>query len=120
MVTSIWCAVAVSFESFEAARIVNGIFSQVAQAGGLMWIKDLFFFHEHPRKINIWSGGVILSPYLGPLTAAFIIWHTTWRWAYGIYAILNGVGLLLSWPSPTKRSTTEAFLKVSNRHGDRA
>lgn len=94
-VTSIWCAVAVTFDSFEAARIVNGFFAIVAQAGGLMWIKDLFFFHEHPRKINIWAGGVIVSPYLGPLTAAFVTWHTTWRWAYGIYAILNGVGLLL-------------------------
>jgi len=60
-----------------------------------MWIKDIFFFHEHPRKINIWSGGVILSPYLGPFTAAFIIWHLSWRWAYWIYAILNGIGLLL-------------------------
>ncbi|KAF2721797.1 MFS general substrate transporter [Polychaeton citri CBS 116435] len=94
-VTSIWCAVAVSFESFLAARIVNGFFAIVAQAGGLMWIKDIFFFHEHPRKINIWSGGVILSPYLGPLTAAFITWRTTWRWAYWVYTMLNGVGIIL-------------------------
>lgn len=30
--TSIWCAVALSFESFEAARIVNGFFATVAQS----------------------------------------------------------------------------------------
>ncbi|KAF2163170.1 hypothetical protein M409DRAFT_57831 [Zasmidium cellare ATCC 36951] len=91
--TGIWCAAAKSFNSFLAARIVNGFFAIAAQAGGLMWINDIFFFHERPRKINIWSGGVILSPYLGPFTAAFVIWKLSWRWAYWIYSILNGVGL---------------------------
>lgn len=44
--TAIWCAAARSFESFMAARILNGFFSTVAQGGGLMFINDLFFFHE--------------------------------------------------------------------------
>jgi hypothetical protein len=38
-----------------AARILNGFFSTVSQAGGLMFIKDIFFFHEQARKINIWA-----------------------------------------------------------------
>lgn len=61
--TSIWCAVATSFESFMTARILVGFFSTVAQSvsftlhmleqklmeqGGLMFIKDMFFLHEHP------------------------------------------------------------------------
>ena len=46
--TAIWCAAATSFESFMAARILNGFFSTVAQGGGLMFVKDIFFFHEHP------------------------------------------------------------------------
>ncbi|KAK5120793.1 hypothetical protein LTR85_005859 [Meristemomyces frigidus] len=95
LATGIWCGAAVSFESFEAARIVNGFFAIVAQAGGLMWIKDLYFLHENPRKINIWSGAIILSPYLGPFTAAFVIWKLSWRWCFWIYTILNAVGLVL-------------------------
>lgn len=43
--TAIWCAAAVTFESFMAARILNGFFSTVAQGGGLMFIYDMFFFH---------------------------------------------------------------------------
>ena len=43
-----------------------------------MYIQDLFFFHEHPRKINIWSGAIIVSPYLGPLIAAFMISTMPW------------------------------------------
>ena len=46
LVTAIWCAAAQSFESFMAARILSGFFSTVAQGGGLMFINDLFFFHE--------------------------------------------------------------------------
>ena len=59
--TAAWCAAATSFESFMAARILNGFFSTVAQGGGLMFINDMFFFHERARKINIWSGFIILS-----------------------------------------------------------
>lgn len=44
--TAAWCAGATKFESFMAARILNGFFSTVAQGGGLMFIQDLFFFHE--------------------------------------------------------------------------
>ena len=53
--TAAWCAGAKTFESFMAARILNGFFSTVAQVGGLMYIQDMFFFHERTRKINIWA-----------------------------------------------------------------
>lgn len=44
--TAAWCAGAVTFNSFMAARILNGFFSTAAQGGGLMFINDMFFFHE--------------------------------------------------------------------------
>lgn len=53
--TAAWCAGAVTFKSFMAARILNGFFSTVTQAGGMMFIQDMFFFHERARKINIWA-----------------------------------------------------------------
>ncbi|KAM5452121.1 hypothetical protein MaudCBS49596_003474 [Microsporum audouinii] len=89
--TAIWCTAAQSFESFMAARILNGFFSTVAQGGGLMFINDIFFFHEHARKINIWSSFIIVSPYLGPLLTAFIINTQIWQWAFGVYSIETGL-----------------------------
>jgi len=53
--TAAWCAGATNLDSFTAARVLNGFFSTVSQAGGLMFIQDIFFFHERARKINIWS-----------------------------------------------------------------
>ena len=51
---------------------------------GLMMIQDIFFFHEHPRKINMWSGAIIVSPYIGPLITAFIINKKPWPDAYWV------------------------------------
>lgn len=51
LVMALWtaacCAGATTFNTFMAARILNGFFSTVTQGGGMMFIKDLFFFHEH-------------------------------------------------------------------------
>ncbi|MCJ1302503.1 hypothetical protein MMC08_005306 [Hypocenomyce scalaris] len=92
--TAIWCTAATTFHSFMAARILNGFFSTVAQGGGLMFIKDLFYLHEHARKINIWAAFVVLSPYFGPLFTAFIISTQKWQWAFGLYSIETGLCLI--------------------------
>ncbi|KAI4181169.1 MAG: hypothetical protein L6R41_006783 [Letrouitia leprolyta] len=91
--TAIWCAAATSFESFFAARVLNGLFATVAQGGGLMLIKDMFFLHEHARKINVWSAFITVSPYLGPLLAAFMITKLSWHWPFWIYTIETGLCL---------------------------
>lgn len=92
--TSVWCAAAGSFHQFMAARILNGLFAAVNTGIGLMFIKDIFYFHEHARKINIWAAFMVTSPYFGPLFAAFIITTQKWQWAYGIYAIATGLGFI--------------------------
>lgn len=74
-----------------AFRILNGFFSTVAQGGGAMFIKDLFFIHERARKLNIWASFVILSPYFGPLITAFITSTQKWQWAFGVYTIMTGL-----------------------------
>ncbi|PNS20561.1 hypothetical protein CAC42_6011 [Sphaceloma murrayae] len=93
--TAAWCAAATTFESFMAARILNGFFSTVAQGGGLMFIYDMFFFHERARKINIWSAFIILSPYVGPLFAAFIINTQPWPIAFWVYFTESALALIL-------------------------
>ena len=93
--TCAWSAAATSFASYLAARIVNGLVCSVGQGGALMWIKDLFFFHEHPRAINYVEFSIITSPYLGPLLTAFIVNDVSWRWAFWLCTILAGVSLLL-------------------------
>ncbi|KAI9713804.1 MAG: hypothetical protein M1820_000534 [Bogoriella megaspora] len=94
--TTAWSAAATSFISFFTARVFSAFFVSAAQGGCLLWIKDLFFFHEHPRVINAIEFPIILSPYLGPLITAFVTYGTNdWRWSFWICVILWGIGLLL-------------------------
>ena len=60
-----------------------------------MYIQDIFYFHEHPRKINIWSGAIIVSPYIGPLIAAFIINKLPWPNVFWVNTGLTALCWLL-------------------------
>ncbi|KAK3386844.1 major facilitator superfamily domain-containing protein [Podospora didyma] len=93
--TAGWCAGATTFDSFMGARILNGFFSTVTQAGGLMFIQDMFFFHERARKINIWASFVVMSPYVGPLLAAFITETKPWPVPFWVYFAMSVLGLVL-------------------------
>ncbi|MCJ1386352.1 hypothetical protein MMC17_009478 [Xylographa soralifera] len=88
-----FCAGAANFTQYQAARVLNGFFSTVAQGGGLVFINDIFFVHEHARKINVWSFFIILSPYLGPMFTGFIIAASTWQWAFALYVLMTGLCL---------------------------
>ncbi|KAK0705720.1 major facilitator superfamily domain-containing protein [Lasiosphaeris hirsuta] len=101
--TAAWCAGATSLDSFTAARILNGFVSTVAQAGGLMFIQDTFFFHERARKINIWSSFIIMSPYIGPLLGAFITETKPWPVPFWVYFAMNvlSLGLVIAFLQET-------------------
>ncbi|KAF2264001.1 MFS general substrate transporter [Lojkania enalia] len=89
-----WCAAPGSYVQYETARIINGFFATVAQGSGMIFINDMFFVHEHARKINVWSFFIIFSPYLGPLIAAFIINKYEWNWAFWLSTLIHGLCLI--------------------------
>ena len=86
---------ATSYNSFLGARVVNGLFTGAGQAQALLWIKDMYYFHEHPRIINIAESGIMVSPYVGPLLTAFLVYYVGWRWSYWLYLIIVSLGALL-------------------------
>jgi hypothetical protein len=45
----------------------------------------MFFRHELPKRINFWSGFIIVSPYFGPFMANFVVWKLSWRWVYWVW-----------------------------------
>ena len=69
-------AVTTSFQVYYAFRTLTGFFLVSYQIVGLASVKDMFFFHEHARKIGIWVVFFIVSPYLSPLFAYFILGGT--------------------------------------------
>lgn len=74
------CALAPSFPAFYGFRTLQGVTQSTGQTIGLAFVHDMFFFHEHARKIGIWYAIYIISPFFGPFCGNFIVGTLgTWR-----------------------------------------
>ncbi|KAF8608516.1 MFS general substrate transporter [Ceratobasidium sp. AG-I] len=91
----IGCTVAPSLSVFAAVRCLQSFFSTAPQVVGLYFIKDIFFWHQEARMVNVWTFSFVVSPFLGPFLFGFLVERQTWRWAYGIGCIYSGVVLIL-------------------------
>nr|VWO96428.1 Benomyl/methotrexate resistance protein [Ganoderma boninense] len=81
------CTFAPNLNTFTAMRCLNGFFATCPQVTGLYIVTDLFPFHLQARKLNIWTMGFIISPFLSPFMMGFIVARINWRWTYGIGSI---------------------------------
>lgn len=89
------CTFAPNLATFTAMRCLTAFFGTCPQVTGLYVVTDLFPFHLQARKLNLWTFGFILSPFLSPFAFGFLVARTTWRWAYGIGAIYNLIVVIL-------------------------
>ncbi|OAL19027.1 hypothetical protein AYO22_10356 [Fonsecaea multimorphosa] len=69
-----------SFETFYALRALQGASLTVCQTTTLCYIKDMFFLHEHARKIGIWLFFFYVTPYVGPMLGYFMISGLDSQW----------------------------------------
>ncbi|THH26494.1 hypothetical protein EUX98_g7695 [Antrodiella citrinella] len=89
------CTFAPNLKTFAAMRCLNAFFATTPQVTGLYIVTDLFPFHLQARKLNIWTMGFIISPFLSPFLFGFLVARASWRWAYGIGSIYGAIVLLL-------------------------
>jgi len=87
----IGCAVAPNLKTFTAMRCLTAFFATAPQVTGLYVVNDLFPFHLQARKLNLWTMGFLISPFLSPFAFGFLVARTTWRWAYGIGCIYSAI-----------------------------
>ncbi|KAG1738139.1 major facilitator superfamily domain-containing protein [Suillus paluster] len=81
--------------TFTAMRCLTAFFGTCPQVTGLYVVADIFPFHLQARKLNIWTFGFIISPFLSPFAFGFLVARTSWRWAYGIGSLYSAVVVLL-------------------------
>jgi len=90
------CCLTTSFKTFYGLRALMGFTLTACQVIGLSFIKDMFFFHEHARKIGLWAALFLLSPYCGPMFGNFIIAGTgEWRYVFWLVFAVCCFDLLL-------------------------
>ncbi|KAF9041214.1 MFS general substrate transporter [Panaeolus papilionaceus] len=89
------CTFAPNLRTFTAMRCLTAVFGTAPQVTGLYIVTDLYPFHLQARKLNIWTMGFIISPFLSPFAFGFLVARTSWRWAYGIGSLYGLVVVLL-------------------------
>ncbi|KAI9458929.1 major facilitator superfamily domain-containing protein [Lactarius psammicola] len=62
---------------------------------GLYVVTDMYPFHRQARKLNIWTMGFIISPFLSPFAFGFLVARASWRWTYGIGSMYGALVLFL-------------------------
>jgi len=84
------------FNTFYAMRALMGFCLTACQAIGLSYVKEMFFYHEHARKIGIWTCVLLVSPFCGPMFGYFIVARTEdWRNVFWLVFGVCCLGLVL-------------------------
>ncbi|PBK81144.1 MFS general substrate transporter [Armillaria gallica] len=89
------CTFAPILKTFTGMRCLTAFFATAPQVAGLYIVTDLYPFHLQARKLNIWTMGFIISPFLSPFAFGFLVARQTWRWAYGISCMYSAVVCIL-------------------------
>ncbi|KAG2143494.1 MFS general substrate transporter [Suillus bovinus] len=81
--------------TFAGMRCLTAFFGTCPQVTGLYVVTDIFPFHLQARKLNIWTSGFVISPFLSPFAFGFLVARMSWRWAYAIGSIYGAIVLFL-------------------------
>lgn len=92
----IGCSTAQTFNQFYAFRALSGLFQSSYLSIGLTVIQDVFFFHEHARKIGLWVVCVLSSATLGPIFGNFMLYYLNeWRGPMWLATAVAGLTFVL-------------------------
>ncbi|KAI0264618.1 MFS general substrate transporter [Gloeopeniophorella convolvens] len=91
----IGCTFAPNLKTFTAMRCLTAFFGTVPQATGLYVVTDMYPFHRQARKLNVWTMGFLIAPFLSPFAFGFLVARANWRWSYGIGSMYGGFVLFL-------------------------
>ncbi|KAI0725731.1 MFS general substrate transporter [Fomitopsis betulina] len=87
----IGCTFAPNLKTFTAMRCLTAFFGTCPQVTGLYVVTDMYPFHLQARKLNIWTMGFIISPFVSPFLFGFLVARASWRWTYGIGSIYGAI-----------------------------
>ncbi|KAH9918647.1 MFS general substrate transporter [Fomitopsis serialis] len=89
------CTFAPNLKTFTAMRCLTAFFGTCPQVTGLYFVTDMYPFHLQARKLNIWTMGFIISPFISPFLFGFLVARASWRWTYGIGSIYGAIVVFL-------------------------
>jgi DHA2 family multidrug resistance protein len=85
------CAMAWSYESLIAARVLQAIGGGAIQPIGMAIVAELFEPRERGRALGIWGMGIMAGPAIGPTLGGYLTDAYSWR---TIFSVNLPVGVL--------------------------
>jgi len=93
-VASALCAMAWSYESLIAARILQALGGGAIQPIGMAIVAELFEPHERGRALGIWGTGIMAGPALGPTLGGYLTDAFSWRTIFSVNLPFGVITLL--------------------------
>ena len=78
------CALAWSYDSLIAARIVQAVGSGAMMPVGMAIIATLFEPHERGKAMGIWGTGIMVGPAIGPTLGGYLTDWFSWRTIFSV------------------------------------
>ncbi|CAK7218015.1 hypothetical protein SEUCBS140593_003400 [Sporothrix eucalyptigena] len=88
---TLWTAVATSYETLFAARIISALAGGSTEALGAAIVNDIYYLHERGSKMGIYMVALSTGNAIGPLISGFTVTAIGWRWFNWIATILCGI-----------------------------
>jgi len=88
------CAMAWSFESLIAARILQALGGGAIQPIGMAIVAELFEPHERGRALGVWGTGIMVAPALGPTLGGYLTDAFGWRTIFSVNLPIGAITLL--------------------------
>jgi EmrB/QacA subfamily drug resistance transporter len=91
------CAMAWSYESLIAARILQAIGGGAIQPIGMAIVAELFEPHERGKALGIWGMGIMAGPAIGPTLGGYLTDAFSWRTIFsvnlpvGVFTLIAGM-----------------------------
>jgi MFS family permease len=86
--TTIWCAVAQSWNSFVAARVIGAFAASCGEALPATVVKDLFFLHERGWWMGVYMWFFQCALQFGGIASGFTITAEGWRWHFWVNELI--------------------------------
>ena len=95
ILSSMWCGLAKSFGSLEAARAIQGLAGGSAYTVAPLVVGEVFFLHERGRAMAIWTACLASGPYVGGIAGSYIAGSLGYKYLFWISTALAGFVFLL-------------------------
>jgi len=94
VLSNIWQAVATSYGSFLAARVVSGLGAAANESIMTVVVADVIFLHQRGSWMGLYFWAYFMGTFVGPIISGNVAASMGYQWFFWICAILSGANFI--------------------------